>query len=146
VSQATVLKKLDDYLREIREGKREASVISAQTTDSLCTNDKQVWPTIRKELEDIGITDAAFDANKDFISEWFLNAIRSGASEEQSWGNSPTAEPWENSSDEILRGSLISLLANTALNGLDSLLQPRKAPLEPSLRPEPCNPMPQFGR
>jgi hypothetical protein len=76
-------------------------VISTQTTDSLCTNDKQVWHTIRKELEDIGITVAAFDANKDFISEWFLNTMRSGASEERSWGNSPT-EPLENSSDEVL--------------------------------------------
>jgi hypothetical protein len=107
MSQATVLKKLDDYLREIREGKREGSVISAQTTDSLCTNDKQVWHTIRKELEDIGITDSAFDANKDFISEWFLNTIRSGAFEERSWGDSQTAEPWEIASDGELRGNLI---------------------------------------
>jgi hypothetical protein len=145
VSQAVVHQKLDDCLREIREGKREGSVISAQTVDSLCASDQQVWHTIRKELEDIGITVAAFDANKDFIFKWFLTTISSGAFEERSWDNSPT-EPRENPPDEVLRGNLISLLVNTALNGLDSLLQPRIAPLEASLRPGDCNPMLLFGR
>ena len=41
--------------------------------------DKQLWYTIRKDLEDIGITVAAFDANKDFIFEWFRNAVAKGA-------------------------------------------------------------------
>jgi hypothetical protein len=81
-------------------------VISTQTTDSLCTNDQQVWHTIQKELEDVGITVAVFNANKDFITEWILNTMRSGTSEERSWGNSPI-EPLENSSDEVLRGNLI---------------------------------------
>jgi hypothetical protein len=82
-------------------------VISTQTADSLCTNDKQVWHTIRKELEDIGITVAAFDANKAFIFEWFMNAISSGAFEERSWDDSPTARP---SLEQASRGTLISTL------------------------------------
>jgi hypothetical protein len=90
VSQANVHKKLYDFLQEFRDGKPEGSVISTQTADSLCTNDKQVWRTIRKELEDIGITIAAFNANKAFIFEWFMDAISSGAFEERLWDDSST--------------------------------------------------------
>ena len=78
--------------------------------DSICTNDRQAWHTIQKELEDIGITAAAFDANKAFIFEWFINAISSGAFEERSWDDSLTTRP---SLEQVSRGTLISLLANT---------------------------------
>ena len=83
VSQANVEKKLNRFSQEFKEGKREGSVISVQTTDTFSENDKQLWYTIRKELEDIGITVAAFDANKDFIFEWFRNAIAKGEFEER---------------------------------------------------------------
>ena len=94
MSQANVEKKLDRYLQEVTEGKREGSLISAQTADTLSVNDQQLWCTIRKELEDIGITVAAFDANKDFIFEWFKNMIAKGAFEER--------KPYEDSLDERL--------------------------------------------
>ena len=42
-------------------------------------DERQIWRTIRKELEEIGITVAAFDANKEFILDWFQNAIATGA-------------------------------------------------------------------
>jgi hypothetical protein len=86
-------------------------VISTQTTDSICLNDKEVWHTIRKELEDIGITAAAFDANKDFIFKTVLNAIGSGAFEEQPSDESLIAVRYEDSSvssDEASKGNLIS--------------------------------------
>ena len=57
--------------------------------------------TIRKELEDVGITIAAFDANKNFIFEWFMSATTNGAFEERLVDDRrPTAEPYEDSSDE----------------------------------------------
>jgi hypothetical protein len=71
-------------LQEFREGKRQGSVISNQTPESISADEKELWNTIQKELEDIGITAAAFFANKDFIFEWFANALASGAFEEQS--------------------------------------------------------------
>jgi hypothetical protein len=83
ISQANVEKKLDDFLREFKEGKRQGSVITNQTLDSLSLDEKETWRTIRKELEDIGITVAAFDANKDFIFEWISKAAASGAFNEQ---------------------------------------------------------------
>ena len=99
-----VHKELDDFLQEFRDGKREGSVISTQTAGSLCTNDKQVWRTIRKELEDIGIAVAAFNAHKAFIFEWFMDAIISGTFKERSWDDSPTARL---SLERVSRGILI---------------------------------------
>ena len=57
--------------------------MSEQTVDSLSTADKEVWRSIRKELEDLGLSLAAFDANKDFIFSWLMKAIADGALEEQ---------------------------------------------------------------
>jgi hypothetical protein len=70
-------------MQEFKDGKHEPSVISTQTMESLSMDEKQTWRTIRKELEDIGISVAAFDTNKGFILEWFRNAVSTGAFEEQ---------------------------------------------------------------
>jgi hypothetical protein len=104
-SQANVERKLDDFLREFREGRREGSVISTQTVDSLCAGNKQIWRAIRKELEEIGVTVAAFNNNKDFIITWFSNAVASGAFEEQQFGADSIAEPNEHSSVDQLSGT-----------------------------------------
>ncbi|MCJ1462733.1 hypothetical protein MMC07_001336 [Pseudocyphellaria aurata] len=82
-SQINVQKKLDVFKQEYRDGKREGSMMSAQTVDSLSADERQAWRAIRKELEDIGISVEAFDANKDFIVNWFKTAISTGAFEEQ---------------------------------------------------------------
>ena len=82
-SQISVETKLDKFIEEFRQGKREASVASLQTADSLSADDRVVWRTIRKELEDIGISVAAFDANRGFIFDWFVRAVETGAFEEQ---------------------------------------------------------------
>jgi hypothetical protein len=104
-SQANVEKKLNDFLQEFKEGKRQGSVISARTVDSLSLNEREVWRTIRKEIEDIGITVAAFDANKHFIFDWFAKALESGAFEEQSLDDASIAEPCDVSPDEPLNGN-----------------------------------------
>ena len=82
-SQVVTHKKLEKFLRECQDGKHESSVISYQTAESLNANDKETWREIRKELEGIGITPAALEANKDFIIRWFQDAIDNGAFEEQ---------------------------------------------------------------
>ncbi|KAK2805129.1 hypothetical protein FQN50_006374 [Emmonsiellopsis sp. PD_5] len=76
ISQFTVQKKLDRYLSR-RRSKRE-SFLSEETIDSLPLDEKVTWRMIRKELEDIGITVAAFDANKEFILNWFAEAVEAG--------------------------------------------------------------------
>ena len=86
-SQVSVETKLDKFIDEFRQGRREGSIVSLQTVDSLSTDDRAVWRTIRKELEDIGISVAAFDANRNFILDWFVHAVETGAFEEQSGHN-----------------------------------------------------------
>ncbi len=81
-SQTSVETKLDKFIEEFRQGKREPSVSSLQTVDSLSADDRAVWRTIRKELEEIGISVAAFEANRDFIFDWFVRAVETGAFEE----------------------------------------------------------------
>lgn len=82
-SQTSVEQKLDKLISDFQQGKRAPSVVSLQTVDSLDPDDKEAWRTIRKELEDIGISVAALDANKDFIFEWLSNAVDTGAFLEQ---------------------------------------------------------------
>ena len=82
-SQFSVETKLDRFIDEFRRGRREGSIVSLQTVDSLSADDRAVWRTIRKELEEIGISVAAFDANRNFILDWFVHAVEIGAFEEQ---------------------------------------------------------------
>ena len=86
-SQVSVVTKLDKFIEEFRQGKKETSIVSVQTVDSLSTDDRAVWRTIRKELEEIGISVAAFDANRNFIFDWFVRAVEAGAFDEQSAPN-----------------------------------------------------------
>lgn len=71
-------------MQEFQGHKHEGSNVSTQTVGSLPTDGRQqTWRAIQKELEDIGISVAAFDANKDFIEDWFKMAISTGAFEVQ---------------------------------------------------------------
>lgn len=82
-SQCTVQQKLDKFLRDFQNGGREGSVVSGQTAESLAPDQVATWRAIRKELEEIGITVAAFDSNREFIFTWFMRSVESGAFEEQ---------------------------------------------------------------
>lgn len=81
--QVVVEQKLNQLIQEFQDGKHEGSILTVATVESLAQDEKQTWRAIRKELEDIGISVAAFDANKDFIMSWFQEAILTGAFEEQ---------------------------------------------------------------
>ncbi|KAI9776082.1 MAG: hypothetical protein M1839_000595 [Geoglossum umbratile] len=94
-TQVVVEKKLDKFLQEFQDGKHEGSVATTQTVESLSTDEKQTWRTIRKELEDIGITVAAFDANRDFIMNWFKVAIATRAFEEQTLEDASSSQTCE---------------------------------------------------
>ena len=68
--------------------------MTTETLDSLSTNGRGAWTEIRRNLKAIGITVAAFDANKDFIFDWFARALASGAFEERN-PDSPLGQPAE---------------------------------------------------
>lgn len=80
------------FLQDFRDGKHEGSIISTQTVDSVSADERQAWRAIRKELEDDGISVAAFDANKGFVVNWFKIAISTGAFEEQPVEDGPSSE------------------------------------------------------
>lgn len=121
-SQASVKVKLDKFVEDYQQGRRESTIISDQTVDSLSTEDKSVWRSIRKELEDIGITVAAFEANRDFIFKWLSHAIEIGAfeetnalgSENESLAHSPSA-----SSRTISEVESIALDIDTSTDGFE---------------------------
>lgn len=96
-SQLSVETKLDKFIEEFRQGRRESTIVSPQTVDSLSADDRVAWRTIRKELEEIGISVAAFDANRNFIFDWFIRAVEVGAFEEQ---NAHAIDDEGNYSDE----------------------------------------------
>ena len=85
-SQISVETKLEKFVGEFHQGKKEASIV--QTVDSLSADDRAVWRTICKELEEVGISVAAFDANREFIFDWFIRAVETGAFKEQNEDNS----------------------------------------------------------
>ncbi|PVH84539.1 ankyrin [Cadophora sp. DSE1049] len=82
-SQLVIERKLNKLVQEFQEGKHEGSVITVATVESLAPNERQTWRAIRKELENIGISVMAFDANRSFIMDWFQTAVQSGLFEEQ---------------------------------------------------------------
>ncbi len=78
-----VEQQLQQLIKEFQAGRHEGSILTVATEESLADDERDTWRTIRKELEDIGISVAAFDANKEFIMKWFRQAIATGAFEEQ---------------------------------------------------------------
>lgn len=58
---------LEDFINEIRSGRRESSAFSTISTDSLPENEKAEWRQLRKEMQGIGITPEIFSLNRDFI-------------------------------------------------------------------------------
>jgi ankyrin repeat protein len=119
-------------MQEYQEGKHEPSVLTMQTIESLSLDEKQMWRSIRKELEDIGISVAAFDANKDFILDWFKTALNTGAFEEETLEENPSSILGEDDFDQ----SSEDLRSTTACQSISQdLVQPqreRAAIAEPS--------------
>ena len=75
-------KKLNKLVDEVQAGQREGSVIS--TRDIVETIDSpDVWAELRRELEDIGISNVIVEENRDFIRDWMKNALSEGSMEER---------------------------------------------------------------
>lgn len=67
---------------EVRAGKREGSVVSNKTFDASVQNDRETWEAFRRELEDVGISPDIITERRQFIIEWFQEAIAAGKLEE----------------------------------------------------------------
>lgn len=60
-------------MREYRDSERGRSVSSNQMVESFSPGSWPTWSTVQRKLEDIGITAAAFEANKNLIFSWFTS-------------------------------------------------------------------------
>ena len=81
-SHASLEKKLNILIEEVRAGKREGSVISVKTIDTVARNNKETWEELRKELEDVGISPDIINEKRQLIIAWFLEAVEAGKLEE----------------------------------------------------------------
>jgi hypothetical protein len=77
-TQPVVEKRLHKLLLEFQQGGREGSIASLKTDDSLSKEERIAWRSVRKALEDVGITPSAFESNKEFIIVFLRNAIGEG--------------------------------------------------------------------
>lgn len=82
--------------------------MSVQTVDSLSKEDRAAWRAIRKELESIGITAEAYEANHDFIRDWLTRALDAGALDEQAISVTEENKTIEIESSPPLRRSHLS--------------------------------------
>ncbi|KAL8946056.1 MAG: hypothetical protein Q9222_007493 [Ikaeria aurantiellina] len=83
ISQIRVQQRLERYLDDCQQGRREGTVISSQ---SLSGDDDKTWLEIRGELEDVGVTATAFNTNRTFIIQWFKDVIQTGCLTEHKHG------------------------------------------------------------
>lgn len=59
-------------MREFRDSERASTVSSSRWAESI-SGSWPTWPIVQKKLDDIGITAAAFEANKNLIFSWFTS-------------------------------------------------------------------------
>jgi hypothetical protein len=68
-------------MAEVQAGLREGSVVTvenaAETIDS-----PEVWTEFRRELEDVGISAAIVEENREYIAKWIKGALQEGLLEE----------------------------------------------------------------
>lgn len=81
-SNARLEEKLNILITEIRSGRREGSVISIETVDSIARNDRIAWEMFRKELEDVGVSSSVIAEKRQFLIVWFQEAVAAGKLEE----------------------------------------------------------------
>lgn len=99
-SNARLEEKLNTLITEIRSGKREGSVISIETVDSITRNDREAWDAFRKELEDVGVSSSIIVERRQFLILWLQEAVAAGRLEEDSPGHESREDnddPWEQS-------------------------------------------------
>ena len=101
-SQVNVKFKPNQLVEKSQRGRRESSIASVQTVDIKSTEDRLIWPAVRKDREDVGISAAAFEVNRDFILRWLSHATETGAFEEKKLPGSEKMSIPESPSDSNL--------------------------------------------
>jgi hypothetical protein len=81
-SASRIEKKLTKFLTEAQAGMREGSVVNAP--DVVQTIDQpDVWAQLRRELDDVGISAAVVEENREYIASWVRDALEQNLLEER---------------------------------------------------------------
>ncbi|KAL8905365.1 MAG: hypothetical protein Q9171_006695 [Xanthocarpia ochracea] len=87
-SFARLERKLSLIVSEVRSGKRKDSVISDKDFEKTAEDDQETWDALRRDLEDIGISQQVIKEQKIFIIDWFRKAAVAEGLEQ----NTPSSE------------------------------------------------------
>ena len=74
-SPVVILKHVKKVIQDSRDGKRDSSIFSSLSADSLTSEERKKWRIIRKELQDSGLTLAALDENRELITRFIAVAL-----------------------------------------------------------------------
>lgn len=100
---------LQKFMDEVRDGKREGSILSTDTVQSLSLDQREAWRLVRKELEDVGITPQLFEQNRDMITKTLQDAFEAGALQESAGVSDVDSEIEESISSSGSYDSSLSL-------------------------------------
>ncbi|KAJ7254556.1 hypothetical protein C8J57DRAFT_1347216 [Mycena rebaudengoi] len=76
-STTRIEKRLNKFFMELKAGLREGSVMSDSDVASTIQS-PDVWAQVRRELEDVGISEIVVEERQDFIMNWVKNALADG--------------------------------------------------------------------
>lgn len=68
-------------MSEVQAGLREGSVVTEENAADIIEGE-QVWTEFRRELEDVGISAAVVEENREYIAKWVRDALVDGALDE----------------------------------------------------------------
>ena len=105
-------------IAEVRAGKREGSVISIQTFDTVAQNDQENWEALRKELEDIGISPSVITEKRHFIIAWFQEAVAAGKLEEDAPSDGNGSDVCLGASEDLAEGSVDGIASPGQISSL----------------------------
>lgn len=108
-SQARIEALLRGFLEDHKAERHEGSILSLDTVLSIQQGNDDVWNDLKNELGNAGITEDQITENKQFITEWIVNAIQSGGLPSVTTGSFHTATDGAGSSGgTTLRGANLS--------------------------------------
>lgn len=86
---ARIEKGLNQLRDDIQAGRHQGSVISSNSLDEAKEGDENVWRELTQALEDVGVSEAMINENREFIVTWLSRALKEGELEERPPAQAP---------------------------------------------------------
>ena len=74
-------KRLQKFMAEVQAGLRDGSVVTVDNAVDYIES-PEIWQEFRRELEDVGISPAVVEDNREYIARWIRDALADGLLEE----------------------------------------------------------------